>query len=186
MEEGYRVAVATGEMRAGGARYPRGTLVVRVGRNPATLHDRIAELAREFGVPVRAVATALIDEGKTGVGSETVVALRPPRVAVLAAGPVSDRGYGSVWYLLRRDFGLQFTPVRADQFDDLDLRNYNVLVLPAGSPGEYRAALGEDGVTRIQEWVREGGVVVGLAGGAAFLADPKVDLTSSRIVGEEE
>lgn len=186
LREGYRVAVATREMRAGGRTYPRGSLVVRVERNPPGLHDRIAELAREFGVPVEGLGTGYIDEGTTGPGSETVVSIRLPRVAVLAGEPVSDRGYGALWYTLIREFGLPFTPVRADHFDRLDLRNYDVVIFPPGSPDGYRSALGEGGVRGLKDWVSSGGVVVGLAGGAAFLAHPKVDLTSARIVGEKE
>ncbi|HKQ99821.1 MAG TPA: M14 family zinc carboxypeptidase, partial [Pyrinomonadaceae bacterium] len=37
--EGFRIAVATRALNAGGQNWPRGTLVVRVSRNPEGLHD---------------------------------------------------------------------------------------------------------------------------------------------------
>ncbi|MBI4513036.1 MAG: hypothetical protein HY702_02910 [Gemmatimonadetes bacterium] len=186
LQEGYKVAVATRPIRAGGRSYPRGAWILRVDRNPDTVHERIAALARDFGVAVDAVATAFVDEGPSGVGSEHVISIRLPRIAVIAGDPVSETGYGHLWYTLSREFGLAFTPVNASQFGDLDLENYDVVIFPPGSANRYRSALREDGVARLKRWAESGGVVVGIAGGAEFLADPKVKLTSARVVGKEE
>jgi hypothetical protein len=62
LKEGFKVAAAARPMRAAGTTYPRGTLVLRVNRNPETLHERIDALARRFGVPVDAVNTGYYDD----------------------------------------------------------------------------------------------------------------------------
>ena len=136
-------------------------------------------------MPGRALATAYIDEGTAGVGSETVLGIDLPRVVVLAGDPVDERGYGHLGYTLRREFGIPFTAVRADRFARLDLRTVDVLVLPPGNPRGYRAALGDEGIERLRRWVRDGGVLVGIAGGAVFLADPQLELATARVVGRE-
>ncbi|HXI21082.1 MAG TPA: M14 family zinc carboxypeptidase, partial [Gemmatimonadales bacterium] len=68
LREGFRVAVATRPLVADGTSWPRSTFVVRVQRNPASLHDRIATLAGETGARVVAVQSAFPDSGQTGVG----------------------------------------------------------------------------------------------------------------------
>lgn len=184
MKEGYKVAVAAEPMHAGGSAYPRGALVLRVNRNPESLHERIDALARRFGVPVDAIHTGYYAEGPTGVGSNPVVTLRSPRVAVLAGDPVSTTSFGAIWYTLEREFGLPFTVLRADRLTS-QLPNYDVLVLPPGWTGGYRRVFGEGGVQTLRDWVRDGGVLIGLAGAAEYLADPDLEFTSARLVGEE-
>ncbi len=184
MKEGFRVAVSARPLRAGGVAYPRGSFVVRVSRNPDRLHERIAALARAFGVPVDAVDTGYYEEGPTGVGSNPVVPLRLPRTAVLAGDGVSPTGFGHTWYLLDREFGLPFTALRANELARVRLADYDVIVLPPGYG--YRRALGERGAKALRDWVRAGGVLIGLAGGAAYLTDPDLEITTVRRVGAEE
>src|SRR5205807_1058760 len=89
LAEGFKVAIATQPLRADARSYPRGTFVVRTQRNAATLHDRIAELARRAGVAVVAVQSAYPDTIAPGVGSDDVVSLHAPRI-VVAAGEGVD------------------------------------------------------------------------------------------------
>ncbi len=161
-------------------------MVVRVNRNPGTLHERIETLAARFGVPTEAINTAYTEQGPTGVGSEPVVTLQFPRVAVIAGAPVSTRGYGHTWYTLEREFGLRFTGLRAERISRLQLANYDVIILPPGSSSGYALAFGENGAEKLSEWVSSGGVLIGIAGGAEYLAGPKLDFTSARLIGAED
>jgi hypothetical protein len=68
--EGFRITVAARTLTAGGRTWPRGTLVVRVSRNPERLHEAMARLARETGTRVWSVNTGFYESGETGVGSE--------------------------------------------------------------------------------------------------------------------
>ena len=70
MQEDYRIAVSTRELNAGGRNWPAGTFVIRVSRNPESLHDAIARYSREMGVNVTAVNSGYADEGDTGIGGE--------------------------------------------------------------------------------------------------------------------
>src|SRR5439155_1106793 len=82
LAKAFKVAIATQPLRADGVGYPRGTFVVRTQRNAATLHDRIAALARQSGVPVAAVRSAYPDTIAAGVGSDDVASLHAPRIVV--------------------------------------------------------------------------------------------------------
>jgi hypothetical protein len=134
LQEGYRVATAARPLRAGERDFPRGSFVARIERNPASLHARLAQLARTSGVQVLAVNTAFTDRGDTGVGSENIVSLKKPSIAVVVDGPVSPESYGWLWFLLERRLGVRFTAVRADRLGGIELDRYNIVVLPDGGP----------------------------------------------------
>ncbi len=193
LQEGYRLATAIRPLRAGDRTYPRGSFVLRVERNPETLYSRLSILANECGVEVQSVNSAYTDAGITGVGSEGVYTLRPPRIAVIAQEGVSQTSYGALWFMLANDIGVEFTPITIDTFLDLRLGEFNALILPDGSPSAYRRAFGKEGIERLKLWCREGGTLICLGGAAAFAAQKDVDLTSARLLdaaeeetGEEE
>lgn len=182
--EGYRVSVATRTLTAGGQDWPRGTMVVRVSRNPDTLHEAIARLARETGVMVTAVNSGFNETGETGVGSENVTALKQPRIIVVADEAVEQDSYGAVWWLFDR-FHIDWTPMTINNLKSAQLDRYNVIILPNGSPERYYSAFGKGGVEMLRGWAERGGTLVCIKGAAVFAALKDVNLTSSRLVGSE-
>ncbi|HVG17920.1 MAG TPA: M14 family zinc carboxypeptidase [Blastocatellia bacterium] len=184
--EGFKLAVATRQLNAGGRNWPAGTLIARVHRNPETLHARMAALAASTGAQVYAVNTAFTEEGDTGVGSESVVSLKQPRVAVVWDEGTDPLSYGAMWYSFERTYKLRFTPVTINALKSADLSKFNVIILPDGGGGAYNSALGKDGVEKLKAWANGGGVLVGVGGGATMFANKDVDLTSSRLVGSDD
>ncbi|HLG13072.1 MAG TPA: M14 family zinc carboxypeptidase [Blastocatellia bacterium] len=186
LAEGFKVAVTTRQMNAGGRNWPAGTLFARVHRNPESLHDRIAQLARETGAPAYAVNSAFTEEGDTGVGSGNTASLKAPRVAVVWDEASSPTGYGWMWFAFERAYGLKFTPVTIAGLKSADLSAFNVIVFPDGRGAAYQSALGKDGVDKLKGWVNNGGVLIGIGGGAAMFTRKDVELTSSKVVGADE
>jgi hypothetical protein len=185
MREGFKLAVAQRTLSAGGRTWTRGTLVVRVSRNPETLHERIAQLARETGVEVFAVNSGFAESGDTVIGSEAVVSLKRPRIIVVADEPVSQTGYGWMWWTFDR-YGVDFTPMTISNLKRANLDEYNVIIMPDGSAGGYSAALGKPGIDTLRAWVQRGGTLVCVKGAAVFAALKEVNLTSSRLVGSAD
>jgi hypothetical protein len=183
--EGFRIAVATRTLNAGGRDWPRGTMVARVSRNPERLHDAIARLARETGVIVTAINSGFNETGETGVGSENVISLKPPRIIVAADDPVDQTSYGAIWWLFDR-YGVDFTPMTITSIKRAELDRYNVIILPDGSADRYFAAFGKSGIETLRGWCERGGTLVLLKGAAVFGALKDVNLTSSRLVGSDE
>jgi hypothetical protein len=185
LQQNFRVAVATKPLNAAGQKWDRGTFVVRVTRNPETIHDAVAKLAAELGVEVTAVNTGFQDEGDTGVGSENVLAMQSPRIAVAADESVDQTSFGSIWWTLDR-YGVTFTPMTINAIKGGGLKNYTVLIMPDGAAGRYFSSLGPGGVSTLKEWVSNGGTLITVRGASVFAALKDVGLTSSKLVGSED
>jgi hypothetical protein len=184
--EGFKLAVALQPLRADGRDWPRGTFVARVQRNPDTLHDRIAALAPARGVTVTAVQSAFADTGNVGTGSGDVVALNAPRILVGVGDGVSETSWGWLWDFLQNELAAPFTPVALRNVGRMtDLEQFNVFLLPDGSGSEMQRQLGDGGVKKLKEWVRSGGVVIGVGGAGELLADEDVGLSSVVAVGSD-
>jgi hypothetical protein len=185
LQEDYRVAIATRGFRNSGRDYPAGTFVVRVERNSDRLPARLRELAQECGTEVRGVDTAWSEEG-ISLGSNHVVNLKKPKVLVFSGDPTRATAFGGVYSLLDQRFGLKFTAARVDYFPEIELSRYNVIVLPDGPAADYRRLFGDSGIDRLRRWTEDGGVLVGIKGGAEFLSREDVGMVDVRVVREAE
>ncbi len=184
--EGFNVAVSLRPLVADDHEFPRGTFVVRLQRNPATLPDRLTALAAPLGVPVTAVASAFADTGNTGTGSDYVVSLSAPHILVGVGDGVSETSYGWLWDFLVRDLGAGFTPVPLANLGILDdLYAFNVIILPDGSGSRMKRQLGEGGIAKLKAWVQSGGVLIGIGGAGDFASDKDVGLSSIATVGAD-
>lgn len=185
LQNGFKVAVATRQLNAGGRNWKPGTFVVRVSRNPETIHETIAKYSREMGVNVTAVGSGYSDEGDTSVGGEAVISLREPKIAIAADEGVDQESYGSIWWMFDQH-DIKFTPMTITAIRGGGLKNYNVLILPDGSVGRYFSSFGTGGVSALKEWVSNGGTVVTIRGAAVFAALKDVGMTSAKLVGSDD
>jgi hypothetical protein len=183
LNEGYRVSVATQPVEADGRTWERGTYVVRVARNDTTLHARIDALARDAGVEVVGVNSAFSVNQQYGIGSENVVDLKAPKVALVGDEGVSQTSYGAIWWSFERRYGIRFTPVSVRWLNSGDLSAFNVIIIPDASSGALNRTLGKDGADRIREWMQAGGTLVTMGGASEWAARENVNLTSARLVG---
>ncbi len=170
-KEDFRVRIARKPFTIEGNEWPRGTLVVRANRNPESLHERIAELAQKFGVAVAATGTGLSEAG-IDLGSNNVVTIKKPKIALLTESPVSAYSYGTLHYLFEREFELPFTRVNASNMGDLE--NFNVVIMPSGN---YRNLLSERQLNNFKEWVNDGGTVIAISGALGWLRSEQVGLS---------
>ncbi|CAA9317309.1 MAG: hypothetical protein AVDCRST_MAG11-1833, partial [uncultured Gemmatimonadaceae bacterium] len=185
VDRGYAVAVSAEPLEAGGRAWPRGTFVVRVGRNDSTLHGAIDRLARESGVEVAAVNTAFATTAQFGTGAGGIASLARPNVAIVADEGVSQPAYGALWWSFERRYGMKFTPVTLGRLRGGDLARYNVVIVPDADPGVLASRIGKEGAEALKRWVQAGGTLVTMAGASAWAAREDVGLTSSRVVGSD-
>jgi len=183
LQAGVKVGVATKPFSIGGAEFGRGTVVARRADNPDGLEKRVADVARDTGAEFVGADTGYADKG-IDIGSSHVVALKAPRVAVLWDAPTSPPSAGGLRWALERAFGYPVSAVRTAALARAELAHFDVIVLPDGwerGGGSYAATLGEEGAKRIATWAAEGGTVVAVGAGAAFLTGEKVGLLASKL-----
>ncbi|HYJ47721.1 MAG TPA: hypothetical protein VEV81_13985, partial [Pyrinomonadaceae bacterium] len=183
--EGFRIAVAARPLSAGGRAWPRGTLVVRVSRNSERLHEAMARLAKETGATAWSVNSGFYESGETGVGSENIVTLKPPRIIVVADDGVDQTSYGALWWMFDQ-MGVDFTPMTIGNVKRAELDRFNVIIIPDGSADRYFSSFGKGGIETLRGWMQRGGTLVCIKGAAVFAALKDVNLTSSRLVGSDE
>jgi Zinc carboxypeptidase len=157
---------------------PAGSIVLPIEGNLPSLTARITQLAEENHCQVFAVPTLLADNEGTDLGSNKVRFLRKPRVAMLMDSPINASDYGSLWFLLEKQIGLPFSPIRAESLRDTDLNQYNVLILPPDS-GDGRSYTRLLDKTRISEWVNNGGLLIGIRGGAVWATKRRAGIAST-------
>ena len=194
LEDGIAVRVVDRPFEVDGLAFERGSLLIKREGNPDDLEDRLDAVAAHWGIEILATPTALATDGPD-LGGKHFRPLVAPRVGVLTGMPVEPSEYGHLWHLFDQVLELRFSAIDIARFATTDLRRYNVLVLPPirtyrgdnEPPPEdrggaaYRHTLGEKGIERLDAWIRAGGTVVGIAGGAEFLADAELELTKTRL-----
>ncbi|MCC7055318.1 MAG: hypothetical protein IT355_18745 [Gemmatimonadaceae bacterium] len=171
LRESIRVWHAPMPFTSGGAKFPHGAFVVRVAQNDATVHARVSALALAAGAQVHAIGSAGVSDG-TDLGSNSVVPVRAPRVAVLGGAPVSGTPFGFIWYALDQRLGYPSTFIDASYLAGGDLSRYSVLIVPSVQGGALDRVLGDGGKARLAEWVRSGGVLITTEAATVWAAQP--------------
>ncbi|MEJ7701064.1 MAG: hypothetical protein WKF71_15670 [Pyrinomonadaceae bacterium] len=162
-----------------GRKYPAGTLIYKVKENPAGIRQTLERLAAETGAEIHATDTGWVEEG-INFGSNNVVYMRRPRVALAWDTPTSSSSAGATRFVLERQFGYPVTVIRTRQLASADLSRFHVIILPdAGSGDGYASTFGSEGIRRLKDWVSAGGTLVGVGGGAvSFLSESRAGLLS--------
>ncbi len=186
LNEGFRGTVATEAFGMANQRYEPGAVVFPLRLNDGSrLLTRLRELAAQNHHPVLGADTALSDSGPD-LGSDRVQTLVLPKVAVLIDRPVDPTAIGAVMHTLR-ETGIPFAQVRAERVGGARLHRYTHIILADdGAAGKgWQRILGEGGTSRLKSWATDGGVLIGLQGGAVYacragLADAGFQLLSKK------
>ncbi|MEJ2401776.1 MAG: M14 family zinc carboxypeptidase [Xanthomonadales bacterium] len=146
-----------------------GTLIVQRGiqeddRLPA-IRERLGEAALN-GATVASLTSTLTASGPD-LGSINFPLLKPVRPLIVGGAGVTAYDAGEHWHLLDHRLGVAVPVVEMQRLGRVDLAEYTHLLLP---DGEYRNLSARD-EARIARWIRDGGILVGTAGGAQWAED---------------
>lgn len=177
------IAVRTNDLgfTLNGRAYPRGTAIVRASDNAPDLASRLGAIVARHGAEAVAVDSSFTEAGSS-LGSGTVQKLIAPRVLLAWDAPTSSLSAGWARYVIERRFGQPATAVRVGSFGRVDLRDFDVVVLPSGNYG-----IGGDVLRRLKDWISAGGTLVTLAEAtrwaareATGLLEPRMELRDGR------
>lgn len=178
LSTGVRVLLVTREARRAGRLVPAGSFLVRRENNGPDVEAEVAKTAAASGVRPIPLGGAWTDRGPS-LGSGTVISLKRPTVVVLTGdGLVAQSSAGAVLLALHRDLGL--APLRrlASQVGQMDLSSVTAIVVPAGSDRLGRELAREENAAALKRFVEQGGVVIGIRGGAEALRQKGAGISS--------
>jgi hypothetical protein len=171
-DQGYRAAVTIDPTRVGGHELASGSVVLRVGQNDDSLHAAVRDVAEHFGLEVLAVGTGLSEPGFPTLGSGKVMPVKRPEIALLAGNPVHGYSFGWAWYVLDRQYEIPLTVRQVRSLASTPIHRFDVLVIPhLLSADDLASTLGEKGIERLQQWVRDGGSLVALGSAVDFVRE---------------
>jgi hypothetical protein len=169
LARGVPFRVALEPLTIGGRQLPAGTLFVpRAGK--VDLESVLAPLAAEAGVQLLAADTSLT--GGIPLGSNQMLAIKPPRIGLVGGRGVDATSFGALWHLLDEEIRASHSVLDVERLGDTDLARFDVLVFPDGSG--YRASLGDDGAAHLEAWVKAGGTLVAEEGMIDWLHERKL------------
>ena len=171
LEGGARARVSTKPFDCvtseGTKSFALGSIVVAAGIQELEADDmnQLLQQAAATGVTIHAATKGLTPAG-VDLGSRSFRALTEPKPLMLVGSGVSSYEAGEAWHLLDKRFGLALSMVEKSRLGRLDLSRYSHMLLVNGAASGF----GEQEIAAIQEWVRDGGVLVASKSSAIWAA----------------
>ena len=169
----YRIALADFTGPAGS--YPAGTLFIPRLGNPEGLRDMLQGLLAENKLTAESVAASWEIQG-ISLGSNNMPAVRPARIGLVSGEGVDSTSFGFLWSLLDRQVGVPHDRVDVSILRQIELADFDVLVLPSGS---YEDRINERARTALDAWIKGGGLLVAVGDSIKWLQEHELSAVKS-------
>lgn len=169
LNENITVRFAERAFAMHGKNYAPGTLVILRNNNQylgTKFDDIVKKAAADNDRTLDATGSGFSDSG-TDFGSSSFNLIKKPRIAVASGSGMSTNMVGHIWHYFDKVIDYQVTMVNRDNLGGLNWEDYDVLIMPSGS---YGSVFNESGLDDLRSWIRSGGKVIAIGGGASFLA----------------
>ena len=167
LKNGIKVRFTEKPFTLAGKTYDRGTLIILKTGNPANWNQLANEACVKFNIQPVAVETGFVDKG-TDFGSPDVKTIvNGLKVALVSGEQSSSLGSGEIWHFFEKQLDYPVTLLNALDLTRVNLKNYNVLIIPDGN---YRT-LGDKATTdKLKDFVRTGGKIIAIDNAVAIMA----------------
>jgi len=168
LQADIRVRFTTKPFSVHGQDFAAGSLIMTRASNEkhgSKFHTLVSQIAQQHAQGLTGIKTGFVDSG-ADLGSSDVVYLKAPRVGMPFGAGMSSSAVGEVWYWFDQVINYPLTRFSMDRFSRLDLNDYDVLILPSAAS----SMLSESGLAKLTTWIRGGGRLVAVNGGASALA----------------
>ncbi|WP_350290799.1 M14 family zinc carboxypeptidase [uncultured Croceitalea sp.] len=163
LKKGIKVRTSYSPFTLEGKSFKRGSLIITKADNQ-NHKDFIGTLQKVLqensSIHLTSVETGFVDSGKD-FGSSSVQMIKPSKVAVLSGAPTSTLRFGEIWHFFEQQLHYPVTILDTDYFKNVDLDNYDALILPGGWYGDF---FNEDQLKKLKEWVSNGGNLIAMGG----------------------
>ncbi|TAF56278.1 MAG: zinc carboxypeptidase [Sphingobacteriia bacterium] len=150
-----------------GKTWDRGSLIVLKTSNAPSALEQTRQLCDRLRISPEALSSGWMDKGSDLGSPDIHVLAKAPKVALLTGEGASSLGAGEVWHYFDRILDYPLTLLNANDLGRLDLKNYQVLIIPDGS---YRFFSDKSTADKLKDFVRTGGKLIALENAVAQMA----------------
>lgn len=116
------------------------------------LIDLLKSVAEKNALKIYAVQTGNVISG-SDLGSDKMVTLSKPLIALLVGPGVNPTDAGEVWHLLDQRMNIPLTLLEISVFNRVDISKYNTIIMAGGSYSELNKE-------KMKSWVQAGGNLI--------------------------
>jgi hypothetical protein len=162
LKAGIRVRKADHPFSIEGQSFERGSLIITKGDNQHKndFVEVLTTASQKYDKDITSSMTGFVDSGKD-FGSSSIKMITEPKIAVLSGGPTSTLRFGEIWHFFEQQLYYPLTVIDDEYADQVDLDEYNILILPGGRYGNH---FNEKQLQKLQQWVRKGGKIIAMGG----------------------
>ena len=184
LKQKIKVRFTEKPIRTEGKYFERGSLIVVRGdnKNVEDFDKILLNAANEYTRVLNPVASGFSTSGPD-FGSPDVKLINSPKIALLSGKNTSSLNYGALWHFFERQLHYPVTSVNTENFNQIDLNKFNVLIIP---DGKYKNLLNDPGLKKLQTWIAKGGKVIAIGGALNSFVDKKGFKLTRNIVGNKE
>ncbi|TAD92923.1 MAG: hypothetical protein EAY75_01545, partial [Bacteroidetes bacterium] len=163
LKAGFKIRQAVNPFEINALAYPAGTLVILRSDNKNTkdFDKKLFEVANQTQKNLTALPTGGVDKGND-LGSEYYEVVKLPKIAIVGGQGTENVEFGAVWHHFERDLGFPVTVLQHETLGNVDLTQYNTLILPTGRYHAYSEIL--------MEYAKQGGKIIALDNAMNFTA----------------
>ncbi|KAA3650767.1 MAG: peptidase M14 [Proteobacteria bacterium] len=159
------IFISAKPLHVDGKKLPAGSFVLPVkDQSEDDLFALLSAVSDQFAVEWHALRTFQADSG-IDIGSPQVQQVNVPKVLMLVGRGINAYQAGSMWHLFDTQVHLPITKVRLNQLSQVPLHRYTHIIMP---DGRYNKDFTEQHSDSLNQWVNNGGHLIGVQNGALW------------------
>ena len=157
LEQNIQVRIVDKDSVLSGHNLSRGSVTVIAMDNPnsADLHETINTVATDLNISVVSIESGFGPKELPDWGGRHFRLLKKPQIAILSHSGFSSYDVGVSWWSLDHNLGIRHSQLNSSLTGYGDLRRYNTIILPSGSPD-----LSNYAKDILMDWVKQGGTLI--------------------------
>lgn len=159
LREKIKVRYVTKPVTIDSKTFNRGSIIVAGGDNPNDYQEILESLSQAHEKVVYPIISGFVMDGPD-IGSSDIKYLESPKIALIGGEGTSSLDFGATWHFMEQNLGSPLVTLSTAYFSHVDLRLYDVLIMPHG----WYAEFDDKSMKKIERWVADGGRLIAMQG----------------------